>query len=208
VTQGATTRWWWVRHAPVVDAHLHRLSGQSDVDADLSDGPSLQTLAAHLPPNAVWMTSHLRRTVQTAEALWAAGAVPGKVRVERDFTEQNFGDWTGCCWADIGAADAFWEAPGTTRPPGEKGESFADVCARVAMRIKDLTKTFAGHDMVCVAHAGTIRAAVALALGLSPDQALGLAVAPTSLTRLDHVTDGSWCVVGLNRNFSESGTIF
>jgi len=193
------TKWWWVRHAPVGNAQAKSITGQSDVDADISDSRSFQALAPRLPHTAVWLTTPLKRTAQTAEALWAAGAERVQPHVEPALAEQDFGDWTGSTWDAIGANHPFWDAPGTAQPPGPTGESFADVCARVAKRTATLSQDFAGRNIVCVAHAGTIRAAVALALGLSPDQALGLDVANMSLTRLDDLGGGNWRVVGVNQ---------
>jgi len=207
------TRWWWVRHAPVADAKLGKLSGQFDIDTDLSDTASFDAVAARLPKGAVWITSPLKRTRQTAEALWAAGAERIDPLVEKDFAEQAFGAWTLKTWADIGALDdeqtqAFWANPAEVAPPPSDAyttESFKDVCTRVSARLEDVTAAHPGRDIVCVAHAGSIRAAVAHALGLSAAQALALDVQNTSLTRLDHICDGlrvrrggSWRVVGLN----------
>lgn len=213
MSEARVTRWWWVRHAPVVDAHLKRLSGQSDVAADLSDGAAFSALAAKLPPGAVWLTTHLRRTAQTAEALWAAGAERAEPLIEPAFAEQAFGDWTNRTWDEVGddpAARPFWDDPAGVAPPGgesgQASESFAAVCARVAPALEALTHEHAGRDIICVAHAGSIRAAVALALGLSPAQALGLDVKNLGLTRLDHLAaglqtkrGGNWRVVGLNQ---------
>lgn len=208
------TRWWWVRHAPVVDAHLKRLSGQADVDADVSERAAVRAVASHLPHDAVWVTSHLKRTRQTAEALWAEGAArPNAVETEPDVAEQAFGDWTGLTWAEVAArpqSQDFWDAPATVAPPhaqsGLASESFAAVCARVAGRIEALTEAHAGRDIVCMAHAGSIRAALALALSLTPEQALGFDVKNLGLTRLDHLVDGlrvkrggHWRVVGVNQ---------
>ncbi len=207
----AVTRWWLVRHAPVVDARLGKLSGQADIAADVSDLASFAALAPKLPKGAVWMVTPLQRTRQTAEALWAPGAHHSEPCIEPAFAEQAFGAWTGLTWADIGNRDdaqAFWDAPAVQAPPPSaefKSESFADVCARVWARLEALNTELSGRDIVCVAHAGSIRAAVAHALELSPENALALDVKNTSLTRLDHVTDrlrvkrgGSWRVVGLN----------
>ena len=199
IPQSPVTRWWWVRHAPVVDAHLKRITGQSDVDADVTDAATFQVLAQHLPSGAVWFTSDLKRTAQTAKALMSAGAERVEPLVEPAWAEQNFGDWTGLTWDAIGADQPFWDAPTTSCPPGEGSESFTDQCDRVAKRVHDLNKDFAGRDLVCVAHAGTIRAAVAQALGLSPEQALAAQVDNLSLTRLDYVGGGNWRVVGLNQ---------
>ena len=46
-------------------------------------------------------------------------------------------------------------------------------------------------------HSGTIRAALAIALELTPEQALRFAVEPLSLTRIDRVA-GGWRIVGVN----------
>lgn len=208
------TRWWWVRHAPVVNAHLKQLSGQSDVHADVSDAAAFIALARHLPQGAMWVTSHLTRCKQTADTLAQAGAdVPTDRTIEPDLAEQAFGDWTGLTWDQIGDrpdAQAFWDAPGDVAPPnaqtGLASESFADVCRRTAARIEALTHHWAGRDIVCVAHAGSIRAAIAMALGLTPAQALALDIKNLGLTRLDHVQSGvrvkrggHWRVVGVNQ---------
>jgi len=208
------TRWWFVRHAPVVNADMKKLSGQMDIAADVSDKARFLSVAAKLPQDAVWITTHLQRTRQTAAALWDAGAQRIKPVVEDKFAEQAFGAWSGLTWVEISdlndpIAQAFWDAPATTCPPASEmypAESFADVCERVGLRLEELTTTYAGRDIVCVAHAGSIRAAVAHALGLTAEQALALDVQNTALTRLDHVSDhlrvkrgGSWRVVGLNQ---------
>ena len=50
-----------------------------------------------LPRDAVWLTSHLVRTHQTAQAIFAAGdfdATPEFVQ-DKDLAEQHLGDWQG-----------------------------------------------------------------------------------------------------------------
>ena len=207
-----TTRWWLIRHAPVINAAEKRLSGQNDVPADVSDVERFACVAGRLPSGAVWITSHLGRTRQTAQALQDAGAEKVEPLAEPGFAEQAFGAWTGLTWAEIGdlgdGAQAFWDAPAAVQPPPDDdfaSESFADVCVRVAAKLEELTEQYAGRDIVCVAHAGSIRAAIAHALGVSPENALALEVQNTHLTRIDHVTTGlraqrggSWRVVGFN----------
>ena len=90
------TRWWWIRHAPVPDNG--RIYGQSDLSCDCSDSAVFAALAAALPAGALWVTSHLRRTVETARAIHAAdplkfaGIEPTAVP---DLAEQHLGDWQG-----------------------------------------------------------------------------------------------------------------
>jgi alpha-ribazole phosphatase len=66
------TRWWWIRHAPVI-VDEGRIYGQSDLPCDCSDARVFASLATLLPRKAVWLTSHLARTKQTAQAIFAAG---------------------------------------------------------------------------------------------------------------------------------------
>ncbi len=201
------TRWWWVRHAPVA-GNGGRINGQNDVPCDTSDTRAFQALAAALPGDAVWVTSHLARAVDTARAITAAGVRARLSIVERDLAEQHFGRWQGLPWEDVEAADdptyeAFWRSPALNAPPG--GESFADLARRVAAVMRRLTAEHAGADIVAVTHGGTIRGALTLALDLEPGQALSIKVDTLSLTRIHHVSDavaarrgGAWRVVGVN----------
>lgn len=201
------TRWWWVRHAPVLEGE-GRLYGQTDLACDTSDTETFRALAAVLPESAVWITSHLTRTIETARAIRATGAdAPEPVR-ERDLAEQAFGDWQGMTWDEIREASgaehtAFWWAPGDSAPPG--GESLAQVIARVARVIERFTAANAGRDIVAVAHGGSIRAAVATALGLDAARSLAFRFDNLSVTRLDHVPERTrqghahpWRVILLN----------
>ena len=90
------TRWWWIRHAPVrVDEG--RIYGQWDLPCDCSDVRVFSALAALLPRKAVWITSHLTRTRQTAQAILAAGdfEAPQEILQDQDLAEQHLGDWQG-----------------------------------------------------------------------------------------------------------------
>ncbi|NNM72295.1 histidine phosphatase family protein [Enterovirga aerilata] len=204
------TRWWWVRHAPV-RSDDGRIYGQSDIACDCGDTHIFERLAAELPKDAVWVTSHLRRTHQTALALWQAGylaegTAPPEPIVVPDFAEQNLGAWQGQDRAGFFAdrqpmAASYWFAPAEERPP--EGESFADLCRRVAAAIERLTAEHAGRDIVAVAHGGTIRGAIAHALDLAPQAALAFAVENCSLTRLDHYsgeTGSGWRIGVVNRH--------
>ena len=185
------TRWWWIRHAPVINRG-GRIYGQDDPECDCSDTETFRALAGLLPEGAVWVTSHLSRTQRTAESILAhlARAPEPPPIAEPALAEQHFGDWQGLTHAELaarrdGAWHRFWLAPADHAPPG--GESFADLVARVAAAIERLSAEHAGRDIVAVTHGGTIRAAVAHALGLSPEAALSITVDNCALTRLDHI---------------------
>lgn len=182
------TRLWLIRHAPVAGPKgvIHAI----DAPADISDAAALTALRAKLPASATTFASPSIRTLATAAAL-SLDAVE-----QPDFVEQNFGDWTGRRHDDLArelgdAYHDFWRAPAESRPPA--GESFTDQIVRVR---GGLAKLPAG-DVVLVVHSGTIRAALAIALDLLPEQALRFAIDPFSLTRIDRVA-GGWRVVGVN----------
>lgn len=184
------TRWWWIRHAPVDSGG--RIYGSTDVSADCSDSRLFQPLARRLPDPAVWITSTLKRTHETADAILAqadgARAQPAMLRDEA-LIEQSFGDWHGLTYAELDALrgrdrDSFWLTMADEVPPN--GESFAQLVERVSAAILRLTEAHAGQDIVAVTHGGTIRAALALALGLSPARALAFSIDNCSLTRIDH----------------------
>ncbi len=187
------TRWWWVRHAPVREDH-GRIYGQTDLGCDCSEVHVFQALAGALPKGAIWVASHLRRTHQTAAAIWKAGLdAPETLLQERDLAEQHLGDWQGLDRAAFLAGPApgsHWFAPADERAPN--GESFADVVARVHGAVERLSQQWNGRDIVAVAHGGTVKAALAIALGLQPEGGLAFAVDNCSLTRLDHLKGEGW----------------
>jgi broad specificity phosphatase PhoE len=189
-TSTIRTRWWWVRHAPV-RSDGGRIYGQSDLSCDCSDQVVFDALARVLPADAAWYTSHLARTRETAAAIWAAGTpAPADGAEEiRDFAEQNLGEWQGRDRVGFFASRpenprSYWFGPASERPPG--GESFADVVARTGAGMARIAPAVRGRDVVIVAHGGTIRAALAVALGLEPDVVLGFGIENCSITRLDH----------------------
>lgn len=185
----AATQLWLIRHAPVdgISGVIHG----ADAPADLGDIAAFAALKARLPAGAHAVCSPMRRTRQTAEKLGLDAVMEG------DFAEQNFGAWTGRRHDELaeesGAAyREFWQSPAHRRPPG--GESFVDQIARAR---RGLARLPAG-DAVLVVHSGTIRAMLAIALDLSPDQALRFTIDPLSLTRVDRLA-GGWRVAGVNQ---------
>jgi broad specificity phosphatase PhoE len=209
--KNVTTRWWWVRHAPVT-VNNGCCYGQSDLPCEVGNRAAFEGLAAKLPRDAVWVTSHLKRTHLTAEGIVRAGLpgpdpIPGPdVIVERELAEQHFGEWQGMKYADIAAmqADAFhrfWLAPADIAPPG--GESFLHLLERCTRAIRRLNEQHAGRDIIAVTHGGTIRAALAEALDLAPEAALAFSIDNLSLTRIESF-DGpgaghGWRVVTVNQ---------
>ncbi|MEA2841794.1 MAG: alpha-ribazole phosphatase [Methylobacteriaceae bacterium] len=202
----ARTRFFWVRHAPVRDDG-GRIYGQRDLSCDCSERHVFVALGRILPRDAVWVASHLRRTHETARAIWAADRNKFDritFREVANLAEQNLGQWQGLDRASFfkqrkATPGSFWFAPADERAPG--GESFADLVARVRIAIGDLIKAYRGRDIIAVAHGGTIRAAIAIALDLEPQAGLAFATDNCAITGLDfYQGDGGegWRVATIN----------
>jgi alpha-ribazole phosphatase len=183
---------WLIRHAPVdgIKGTIHA----ADAPADLTDRAQLEALRRHLPRDVASYASPSRRTVETARAL---GLEPALVS---EFSEQNFGDWTGRRHDELAATGGeayaqFWSDPARGKPPG--GESFDDQVARVRRGLSQIGPGSA----TLVVHSGTIRAALCVALDLTPQAALRFVVDPLSLTRIDRLSNG-WRVVSVNQRIS------
>ncbi|CCD99403.1 histidine phosphatase family protein [Bradyrhizobium sp. STM 3809] len=186
-----TTRWWWVRHAPV-RSDGGNIYGQSDIACDTGDREVFEAVAKILPRSAVWYASNLMRTHQTAEAIWAAGfPQPPMMTKEAAFAEQHLGQWQGMNRAAFLAsrpAGSNWFAAIDEPAPG--GESYMDLYTRVTAAIARITVAEAGRDVIAVGHGGTIKAAVGLALGGLVEKGLAFDIDNCSVTRLDHIAAG------------------
>jgi alpha-ribazole phosphatase len=198
------TRWWWVRHAPVREDG-GCIYGQKDIGCDTSDREVFEAVGKILPRDAVWVASNLKRTHQTAEALWAGGFPrPANMRHEPALAEQHLGEWQGLNRAAFFASrpievGSYWFAPIDDPAPG--GESFMDLYNRVHGAIMRINAEHAGKDVIAVAHGGTIKAAIGLALG-DPGKGLAFTVDNCSVTRLDHLASaghGGWRIPMVNQ---------
>ena len=195
------TRWWWIRHAPVPDGG--RIYGQRDLDCDCSDAVVFTAIARELPRDAVWITSNLARTKQTAAAILVGHATftrrtPRDPRARRAELSAIGRDSIAIGSSPAaptsirtGSAQQFERAP--------NGESFHDLFERVSGAINDLSREYAGRDIVAVTHGGTIRAALGHAMGLDSEASLaGGLIDNCSITRIDRATEG-WRVVAINQ---------
>jgi len=180
-----------VRHAPSLPSGY--LYGRTDVVADTRDAEKIQVVASMIGPVDHYMSSPAHRCRQTVAALW-----PGvrDVDVDKRLWEQNFGDWDGRAFGevpDLGGLDAA--ALAAHRPPG--GESFEDVIGRVGPVFRELTVTNGRQRVAIVAHAGVIRAALALALDVAAS-ALSFEVDTLSITHIRLLPDRSVSIVRTN----------
>ena len=85
--------------------------------------------------------------------------------------------------------DNFWTNYSDQKAPD--GESFRELVNRATTKIKSMTAENIGRDLIVVAHAGTIRAALTLALNLPLNSALYMSVSNLSLTKIEAFDDNN-----------------
>ena len=174
--------WIWLRHLPAAGTE-GTLCGRLDPPIAKPDPARTGALAAALPAMSHVLTSPLARCRQTLAAIRAAGGQQTDPDPAPEFLEQSFGDWEGRRYAHIAALSSWTiDDYAEQAPPG--GESFAELCARVAAAIEGRTAAGSDVPLVVCTHAGVIRAALAHALDLPPAKALAFAVDCGSITRI------------------------
>ncbi len=199
-----TTRLFLIRHALVEPSARATMYGTMDVAlCDLAlqqEAASYRWLAARLPQPARWFVTPLSRTRATAAAVFAAGYPEAGLAVLPGMIEQHLGEIEGLPHEEFFTRlrhppHPFWSIGVDERPPG--GESFTDVIARVGPAIDSLVAEHEGEDVVIVAHGGSIRAAVAHAMGIGGLPVLAFSIKNLSLTRLEKVGP-DWRVAAVN----------
>jgi broad specificity phosphatase PhoE len=190
------TTWHWVRHGPT---HEKAFVGWRDVPADLSDTALIERVRAHLPKEALLVSSDLMRSVHTADVLH----LPDHTRLphESDLREMDFGVWDGMRFDAVAARDpelskAFWETPGDISAPD--GESWNQTGARVDAVVDRLNAAHPNGHIIAVAHFGVILTQVQRALGVSAYKAMAHKIDNISVTTLYHQGGDDWTAKGIN----------
>jgi probable phosphoglycerate mutase len=148
-----------IRHMPTEWNIAGRLQGREDLPLSMETAPDWR-VPAELN-GFRWLTSPLRRAVDTAHRLGIAEAV-----IEPRLAEMRWGEWEGETLAGLrarrGAEMAVAEAAGLDlRPPG--GESPREVQARVTPLLAEIAQS--ARPTAAITHKGVIRAVLSLATG-------------------------------------------
>jgi probable phosphoglycerate mutase len=134
-------------------------------------------------------SSPLERTRETATPI--GRAVGQRPRVDRGLFECDFGSWTGRSLKDLRKLPE-WKTvqryPSGFRFP--KGESFAEMQARITGALDRIVARHPGGCVVAVSHADPIKAAVAQALGTHLDLFQRIVISPCSVTAIAYGAGG------------------
>ena len=162
------------------------LNGRTDVGLAVRPAPVSLSIAA------LWV-SPARRARETA-----AGLFPGVAqRADDRLWEQSFGVLDGVAYSDLPNLGTL-SKPELADLKAEGGESFHDLLDRARPALEEAAAVSRGADapLAIVAHAGIVRATLALALGNAP-AALAFQVGYLGATRLT-CYDGGFAVTTVN----------
>ncbi|CAN7684839.1 histidine phosphatase family protein [Aminobacter aminovorans] len=171
-----------VRHGETTWNAEHRLQGHDNAPLSLRGIKQVQSFASFakaMAPDRV-VVSDLGRTRQTASLL-GYGDAPLDPRLR----EIDMGNWTGRIKHELEAERPHeylaWRA-GTFTP--DRGEPWAEFCARIVEGLRDCLRTCSG-DTLAIVHGGVIRAACHAFLGLPPSRVVPVTPGTATILSFD-----------------------
>ena len=181
-----------IRHGPT--DRPGRLCGRTDVG-----------LAADVVfPTAIGLGAMDRVLISPAKRArqTAAGLFPG-VALQEDprFWEQDFGAWENVPYGDLPDVGVLSRSD-LADLAGPGGESFRDLVARVRPALRAAAP--ASGAIAIVAHAGVVRAGLAIALE-SDAHAMAFEIDHFSVTRLRCLVGGGFSVISVNETLPMAG---
>jgi broad specificity phosphatase PhoE len=159
-----------VRHGETDWNAQHRYQGHADIALSARGRKQVEAAARKLASesfDAIW-SSDLARAWETAQAIASAGS--HEVQPEPRLREMAFGVFDGLTHEQVMArhADVFdaWFADGEKPPPGgEKASAFE---ARIGAFFGEIRSSDTLSAVLIVAHSGTLRELIRMALDLPP----------------------------------------
>lgn len=177
-----------VRHGRTAWNATGRFQGQTDVPLDATGRAQAAALGAAIADDVfdLAVASDLVRASETARIVLGERALP--LDLDPRFREMRFGVWEGLTWPQIVERNPEVAEDGGTSPrfyTPAGGESFDDVCARVADALASLAvRAPENARVLIVTHAGVLHALLRVALGESEASALGVRFSPATVTRV------------------------
>jgi alpha-ribazole phosphatase len=176
-------------HAPTDWNAQQRYQGWTNTPLSEFGKRQAALVAQRLRPERIDIchTSTSRRAWETADAISRSRGL--LFTADPRLREIHFGAWEGLTYADICHQDreamTAWELnPMHVAPPD--GETLADVAVRVASFLATMQNSYkdGDHTVLVVAHRGSLRVLICLALGLSPSAWWQFRLEPASVSEL------------------------
>jgi broad specificity phosphatase PhoE len=160
------------RHGETHWNRERRFQGHADLPLNEAGRAQAAELAARLEGerfSSVY-TSPLRRAAETAEIVAArlgVGVLPHAALKEVDV-----GSWSGLSEQEVEArySEGYARWLENRAAGWDDGESYEALAARVVAGLQEIARKHPGEHVLAVTHGGPIRAARAVALGLSADE--------------------------------------
>ncbi len=176
-----------VRHGETEWTRAGRYQGTTDTALSELGRAQAEALAGRLAEERLTAiySSNLQRALDTAAPI--ASSHGQQVRPEPRLREIGFGIWEGLTWSQIEQQDtdtwARWVAdPMSAMPAG--GESLSSIADRLRHLLTDLAARSEDETILLVAHGGSLRVLICLALGLPPGSAWSLRMDNGALSEL------------------------
>ena len=180
-----------VRHGETDWNVERRVQGHSDTPLNENGRDQARRLSPLLGLEAfdLILSSDLVRASETARLSLPEGTA---ISETADLRELNFGDWEGLTGPEIevdapGSLGKTWRGWGQA-PNGESLSAFAERIDRVVVRLR--AELVEGTALV-VAHGGTLRVFICLAMGLPVDKSWQFQLANTAVSELELFADGA-----------------
>lgn len=174
-----------IRHATnalVGKSLAGRMAGVSLSEEGKRQATTLAERLQHLPIKALY-SSPLERAVETADPLAKKLELP--VEVRNEFTEFDFGNWTGKTIEELRGQESFRlfnEFRSVTPAPG--GELMLTAQARMVAGLQLLSGQHQGETIAVFSHSDMIKAAIAYYTGMPLDLMQRLEIDPASVSIL------------------------
>jgi probable phosphoglycerate mutase len=137
------------------------------------------------------VSSPLTRSRETADEV--AAALGLSVEIDDELRECDFGEWEGFTFAEVQRQWpddlSAWLASTEVAPP--KGESIAEVAARVGRARDRLLRRHPAQTVLVVSHVTPIKQLVCLALGVEPAAVFRMELAAASISVVLWFSDGN-----------------
>ncbi|ETX06693.1 alpha-ribazole phosphatase [Candidatus Entotheonella palauensis] len=176
-----------IRHGETHWNAAARFQGHSDVPLNERGQQQAAALAQAMVGESIQAlyASDLQRAWETAQAMTAVTGLAAQP--EPRLREMSFGGWEGFTYGDLEQRDpralTAWQAdPIRVSPP--RGETLSQVTGRVREAYGDMVCNHQGETVALVAHGGTLRVLLCLALGLAPRSHWQWMIEPGSISEL------------------------